>query len=60
MSRKAAILLLVITGVIWSTGGVIIKLIPWSSMSIAGLRSGFATLIIYLYTKPQNFKFSKY
>ena len=60
MSRKAAILLLVITGVIWSTGGVLIKLIPWSSMGIAGLRSGFATLIIYLYTKPQNFKFSAY
>ena len=60
MSRKAAIFLLVITGVIWSTGGVMIKMIPWSSMSIAGLRSGFAAFVIYLYTRPKNFKFSKY
>ena len=54
MSRKLAILLLIITGVLWSTGGLLIKLIPWSPISIAGIRSGFSALIIYLYSKPHN------
>ena len=52
MSRKLAILFLIITGVLWSTGGLLIKLIPWSPMSIAGIRSGLSALIIYLYSKP--------
>ena len=52
MSRKLAILLLIITGVLWSTGGLLIKLIPWSPISIAGIRSGLSALIIYLYSKP--------
>ena len=51
MSRKLAILLLIITGVLWSTGGLLIKLIPWSPISIAGIRSGLSALIIYLYKK---------
>ncbi len=60
MNRSFAIGLLILTGIIWSTGGFIIKLIPWPPMVIAGLRSGFATLVIYLYARPKNFKFSRY
>ena len=60
MSRKTAIILLIITGILWSTGGFLIKLIPWSPISITGLRSGFATIIICLYSRPKNLKFSKY
>ena len=59
MSRKLAILLLIITGVLWSTGGLLIKLIPWSPISIAGIRSGFSALIIYLYSKPHNKGFGR-
>ena len=55
-----AITLLIITGILWSTGGFIIKLIPWPPIAITGLRSGFATIIIYLYSRPKNLKFSKY
>ena len=57
MNRRSAIWLLILTGVIWSTGGFIIKLIPWPPLAIAGLRSGFTTLIIFLYSKPSKFKF---
>ena len=59
MSRKSAILLLIITGVLWSTGGLLIKLIPWSPISIAGIRSGLSALIIYLYSKPHSKGFGK-
>ena len=59
MSRKLAILLLIITGVLWSTGGLLIKLIPWSPISIAGIRSGLSALIIYLYRKPYSKGFGR-
>jgi drug/metabolite transporter (DMT)-like permease len=59
MRRKSAILLLIITGVLWSTGGLLIKLIPWSPISIAGIRSGLSALIIYLYRKPYSKGFGR-
>ena len=59
MSRKLAILLLIITGILWSTGGLLIKLIPWSPISIAGIRSGFSAVIIYLYSKPNSKGFGR-
>ena len=59
MSRKLAIILLIITGVLWSTGGLLIKLIPWSPISIAGIRSGLSALIIYLYRKPYSKGFGR-
>ena len=60
MNRTSAILLLILVGLLWSTGGFLIKLVPWSGMVTAGLRSGFAALIIYLYSKPKNLTFSRY
>ena len=57
MSRKSAIIFLIITGVLWSTGGLLIKLIPWTPISIAGIRSGLAALVIYFYSKPKSRKF---
>ncbi len=59
MSRKLAILLLIITGILWSTGGLVIKLIPWSPLSIAGIRSGLSAIIIYLYSKPESKVFGR-
>jgi len=57
MSRKSAIIFLIITGVLWSTGGLLIKLIPWTPISIAGIRSGLAALVIYFYSKPKSRRF---
>ncbi len=57
MNRNSAICLLILTGVIWSSGGFIIKLIPWPPLAIAGLRSGFTLIVILLYSKPNTFKF---
>ena len=60
MKRRSAVGLLVLTGVIWSTGGFMIKLIPWPPLVIAGLRSGVAALVIYLYNRPQKLPVGKY
>tara|TARA_Y100000031_G_scaffold27918_1_gene30164 strand:- start:5853 stop:6614 length:762 start_codon:yes stop_codon:yes gene_type:complete len=37
-----------------------IKLIPWPPLVIAGLRSGIAALVIYLYNRPQKLPVGKY
>jgi len=54
LNRNKAILLLLVTGIIWSTGGLFIKLIPWPPMTIAGIRSGLCALVIYIYSKPKS------
>ncbi|SVC80689.1 uncharacterized protein METZ01_LOCUS333543 [marine metagenome] len=59
MSRKTAIGLLILTGVLWSTAGFMIKIIPWPPMAIAGLRSGFAATVIFFYSRPKEFTFGK-
>ncbi len=59
MKRKKAIGLIILTGILWSTGGFLIKLIPWAPLAIAGLRSGFTAIVIYLYSRPKNIKFGK-
>lgn len=49
-SRSRAILLLVAASIFWSTGGLAIKLIPWSAQAIAGVRglvSGLTLLFLF-------------
>lgn len=60
MKRNFAVLLLVLTGILWSTGGFVIKLIPWSPLAIAGIRSGVTSILLYYYDKPKSSSFSSY
>jgi len=60
LKRSSAIGLLVLTGILWSTGGFMVKLIPWPPIVIAGIRSGICALVIYLYDKPNRLRFGKY
>lgn len=41
-----AVILLIITAILWSTGGVLIKFISWNPIAIAGMRSAIASLIM--------------
>ena len=59
MSRKQAILMLVVTGIMWSTGGLLIKIIPWPPMAISGIRGGIAALTIFLLTRNLRFTWSR-
>ena len=59
MSRKRAILMLVVTGIMWSTGGLLIKIIPWPPMAISGIRGGIAALTIFLLTRNLRFTWSR-
>lgn len=44
--RSKAVLLLIITAVLWSLGGLLIKWVSWNPIAIAGARSAIAALLI--------------
>lgn len=54
--RKKAIIYIVITSVLWSIGGLFIKLVDWNPMAIAGARSGIGAVVMLIYLK-QPIKF---
>lgn len=56
--RVKSIIFLLIAAILWSLGGVFIKLISWNAMTILGLRSLFTALIFLLIIKKPNFKFT--
>ncbi|MEZ4509796.1 MAG: DMT family transporter [Eubacteriales bacterium] len=41
---------------LWSFGGIIIKLIPWNAFAIAGLRSVLGGLVIYAYLRSRGLR----
>src|SRR6056297_1071508 len=47
--RTKAIIALVIAAVLWSTGGMLIKLIDWNPVAIAGTRSGISAILMFFY-----------
>lgn len=50
-----------LSAICFSTGGVLIKLIPWSSMTIQGIRSIFSILVVggYMLLRRQKFVWNK-
>jgi drug/metabolite transporter (DMT)-like permease len=57
--RSRAILFLFIASILWSTGGMLIKLVDWNPMAIAGSRSGISALVMLAYLRKPKFKKSK-
>ena len=48
-SEKHAVFLMAACAGLWSIAGIFIKLIPWNSLVIAGLRSLIAAVVVFLY-----------
>jgi len=59
LKRSKAILLLILAGVLWSLGGLLIKSIPWPPLAISGLRGGIAAFVIYFFTRKKRFTISR-
>jgi drug/metabolite transporter (DMT)-like permease len=53
-----AIACLIMTCLLWSTGGVLIKLVHWNPVALSGGRSLIAALVILLYIKKPRARFS--
>jgi len=52
--RNQGILFMAICAVLWSTGGIFIKIVPWNPMFIAGFRSLIAAGLYFLYMSHQR------
>lgn len=52
--KQTAMLLMLICAVLWSTGGILIKLISWSPLLIAGARSLISAGVLGLYMIYSN------
>jgi drug/metabolite transporter (DMT)-like permease len=48
------------TALLWSTSGMLIKLIPWNPFTIAGVRSLIASIVILLIIRKPKLHFSFY
>lgn len=57
-TRAVSLLLLVVTAVLWSVGGLLIKSISAHPLAIAGVRSAIAVVIILIYIKKPRFTWS--
>ncbi len=56
--RSKAILFLLLSAILWSLGGLFIKMISWNPVAIAGLRSLIAMVIIVAYVRHPHFTWS--
>jgi drug/metabolite transporter (DMT)-like permease len=56
--KTAALLLLAVTAILWSIGGLLIKNIHAHPLAIAGSRSAIAALIMLIYVKKPRFNWS--
>ncbi len=56
--RSLALLFLALTAVLWSLGGMLIKLVDWNPVAIAGSRSLVAAILILFFIKKPDFKFT--
>ncbi|AEH51941.1 DMT family transporter [Pseudothermotoga thermarum] len=59
MERTKGIFYLIIASTLWSFGGVLIKLVNWNAMAIAGTRSLIAVFVLVLYLKRFKLNFTK-
>jgi len=52
------VVLLFITAVLWSSGGLLIKTVEWHPLAIAGMRSAIAALVIWLVFRKEKMTYS--
>jgi len=56
--RYKAIIFLVLASILWSTGGILIKLVDWNPIAIAGSRSLISSIVVLLYLKKPKITWS--
>jgi len=56
--ERKAVALLVLTAVLWSLGGLLIKSITWSAPAIAGARSAIAAVVLLSVVRRHRFTWS--
>jgi len=58
MTRKKALLVIALVAILWSSGGVLIKLVSWNPLALAGIRSLIGAVFLLLVARGRRFNFS--
>ena len=56
--KNIAILEVLLCAALWSTAGIFIKLIPWNSFVISGVRSAIAGTVVFVYMRVRRYPFA--
>jgi drug/metabolite transporter (DMT)-like permease len=56
--RSRAIIFLLLSALLWSFGGLFIKLVTWNPVAIAGLRGFIAMFVLIVYVRHPHFTWS--
>jgi len=56
--RYKAILFLLLSAILWSSGGLFIKLISWNPVAIAGVRGFISMVVLLVYVRHPRFTWS--
>ena len=59
-TRRKAVIMLVLTAALWSSSGLLIKLVSWGPFTILGMRSFIAGLLFLVYLRRIDLRFSRY
>ncbi len=59
MSRRQAVPLLVLTALLWSSSGLLVKIIHWQPLSIFGARSLIASVVFAIYLRQVRFRWTR-
>ncbi|MBN1567266.1 MAG: DMT family transporter [Acidobacteria bacterium] len=57
-TKSRAVLFLILAAVLWSSGGLLIKLVAWNALAIAGTRSIIAAAVILTFRRKQRLTWS--
>lgn len=49
--KKTAVIFLAVAAILWSSAGLLIKMVPWNPIAISGLRSGIAVIVMLIFWK---------
>lgn len=58
MTQKKALLLIALVAFLWSSGGILIKLVGWNPLALAGMRSLISAVFLLLAARGKRFNFS--
>jgi drug/metabolite transporter (DMT)-like permease len=53
--KLKAVLFLITTALLWSSGGILIKMVDWNPAAIAGARSAIAAIVIFAFRRRMHF-----
>src|SRR5690348_3811489 len=57
--RTKSIAFLLMAAILWSSGGILIKLVHWNPVAIAGTRSLISASVVLIYLKKPKLTWSK-